>query len=188
MDAEIEESGWQTCYSVHHSLNTIHCIAYTIHCTLYTVLYTLYTVSCTLYTVHHTLDTVHCTLFTIHCSLYSVYCKLNTVHLKKKCPFCREKLLKMEVKESMNKVHDKVPVKLVKFTFKGKEFDKRFFKSLLIAKHFPKHNMSVFSALKYSHHLKSIQDTLRNKIKINPEKIFSSNQPTGPIRSSSRVI
>ena len=60
------------------------------------------------------------------------------------------------------------------YPFKCKELDKRFLKSLLIiAKHFPKHNMSVFSALKYSHHLKSIQDTLRNKIKINPEKIFS---------------
>ena len=118
MDAEIEESGWQTCYSLHHSLNTIHGIPYTIHCTPYTVLFTMYTVHCSLYTVHHTLDTVHCTLFTIHCSLYSVYCKLNTIHLKKKCPFCREKLLNMEVKESMNKVHNKVPVKLVEYTLR----------------------------------------------------------------------
>ena len=47
MDAEIEESGWQTCYSLHHSLNTIHCIPYTIHCTPYTVHCSPYTVHCT---------------------------------------------------------------------------------------------------------------------------------------------
>ena len=69
MDAEIEESGWQTCYSVHHSLNTIHCIAYTIHCTPYSVY-------CTLYTVHCTLYTIHCTQYIVHCSPYTVQCIL----------------------------------------------------------------------------------------------------------------
>ena len=57
MEAEMEESGWQTCYSVHHSLNiTIHCIPYSVHCTLYTV-------HCKLYTVHFTLYTIHCTQY-----------------------------------------------------------------------------------------------------------------------------
>ena len=96
---------YHTLYIVYRTLYAVHCTLYTVHCTVH----------CTLYTVHHTLYTVHCTLFTIHCSPYSVNRTLYTVHWKKKCSFCWEKLLKMEVKEHMNKVHHKVPVKSVEF-------------------------------------------------------------------------
>ena len=80
MEAVMEESGWQTCYSVHHLLNTIYCKPYTVCCTQYTERCTLYTVHSTLYTLHCTLYSVHCTLYTLHCTLYTVECALYTEH------------------------------------------------------------------------------------------------------------